>query len=146
MQLLQMLRVCSDIPAPLLPMDASKLFIIGCGSTLGIAMLCGKGWIASQALAVILYMFNQEVPFPRSASSVCSFRCALVQAINDEHNDVRLFFPLLFTMCCLRSAMIWPCDCQKDACLTFIFCVSCKRGARKLNGSDLCASDVASRN
>ena len=102
MQLLQMLRVCSDIAAPLLPMDASNLFLSeGCGSTLGIAKLCGKGWIASQALAVILYMFNQEVPFPESASSVCSFRCASVGAIHDEYNDVRLPFPMLFTICCL---------------------------------------------
>ena len=73
----------------------------GCGSTLGIAKLCGKGWIASQALAVILYMFNQEVPFPRSASSVCSFRCASVGAIHDEYNDVLLLYPMLFTSCSL---------------------------------------------
>ena len=42
----------------------------GCGPTLGIAKLCGKGGIASQALAVIFYMFNREVPFPESASSM----------------------------------------------------------------------------
>ena len=55
----------------------------------------------SEALAVILYMFNQEVPFPRSANSVCRFRCASVGAIHDEYNDVLFSFPMLFTICCL---------------------------------------------
>ena len=41
------------------------VYQMGCGFTLGIAKLRGKGWIASQALAAILYMFDQEVPFPR---------------------------------------------------------------------------------
>ena len=107
----------SHVERQLRPAAANELgqafYQKGRGSTLGIAKLRGKGWIASQALAVILYMFNQEVPFPRSASSVCSFRCASVGAINDEYNEVLLSFPMLFTICCLRSAMIWPCDCQK---------------------------------
>ena len=55
----------------------------------------------SDALAIILYMFNQEVPIPRSANSVCRFRCASVGAIHDEYNDVLLSFPMLFTICCL---------------------------------------------
>ena len=73
----------------------------GCGSTLGMAKLRGRGWIASQALAVILYMFNQDVPFPRSTSIVCSFRCASVGAIHVERKYVLLSFTMLFTICWL---------------------------------------------
>ena len=51
--------ICSDISAPLLPLYGSNLFY--------------QRGVAPQALAVILYMSNQEVPFARSASSVCCF-------------------------------------------------------------------------
>ena len=65
----------------------------GCGSTLGITKLCGKGVFAS------------------SASSICSFRCASVGAIHKEYNDASVSFPTSCcpSRCCLPFA---ACDLQ----------------------------------